>query len=75
MAKRPGHVRITDVSCYPNLEPALGCIVGCQIEELVKGCELYHVSASSLANLGCEVGDDVMPFPFYPSEAEVVNEG
>lgn len=75
MAKTPGHVRITDTSCYPNLAPALGCIVGCQIEEQVKGCFLYHVRADSLLLLGCDLEGDLRDFPFYSSEAEVVSEG
>lgn len=75
MAKRPGHVRIIDVSCYPNLTPALGHIVGCQIEEQIPGCDLYHVSGDSLLRLGCDLEGDLSDFPFYASEAEVVNEG
>ena len=75
MSTNPGHVRITDVSAYPNLEPALGCIVGCQIEEQLKGVYLYHVAASSLLQLGCDLDGDVKPFPFYGTEAELVSEG
>jgi hypothetical protein len=75
MVKHPGHVRITDVSCYPNLAPALGQVVGCQIEEQVKGIFLYHVKADSLLLLGCDLEGDLNDFPFYGSEAEVVNEG
>jgi len=72
MARYPGHVRITDVSCYPNLSPALGQVVECQIEEQVQGCFLYHVKADSLLRLGCDLEGDLSDFPFYKTEAEVV---
>jgi hypothetical protein len=75
MVTKSGHIRIKDVGCYPNLTPALGCIVGCQIEELLHGVYLYHVSASSLITLGCNVEGDNLPFPFYASEVEVVSTG
>ena len=75
MAKKPAHVRIIDVGCYPNLMPALGCVVGCQIEELDGGTYMYHVKADSLINLGCNVGCDNKPFPFYMNEVEVVSKG
>ncbi len=74
MAKT-GHVRIKDVELYPNLAPSLGCIVACTIEELgVAGCCMYHVEARSFITLGCDVGADNDPFPFYASEVEVVSE-
>lgn len=75
MVSKPGHVRITDTSCYPNLARAEGCIVACQIEEQVTGCFLYHVKADSLLQLGCDLGGDLKDFPFYGTEAEVVSEG
>ncbi len=75
MVSKAGHVRITDVGLYPNLLPALGAIVGCQIEELDKGFFMYHVAARSLIDLGCDVGEDNKPFPFYSTEVEVIHEG
>lgn len=75
MTTKPGHVRITDVSVYPNLAPAQGQVVACQIEEQVAGCFLYHVKASSLLLLGCDLEGDLRDFPFYGTEAEVVSEG
>jgi hypothetical protein len=75
LTKHSGHVRITDVSVYPNLSAALGHIVPCVIEEQVKGCYLYHVKADSLLRLGCDLEGDLSDFPFYKTEAEVVNEG
>lgn len=75
MQTRPGHIKLIDVGVYPNLLPALGCIVGCQIEEQLAGVYLYHVKAESLATLGCNVGEDSKDFPFYNSEVEVMSEG
>ncbi len=71
---KTGHVRIKDVELYPNLAPSLGCIVACTIEELVAGCYMYHVEARSFITLGCDVGADNKPFPFYASEVEVISE-
>lgn len=75
MVTKPGHIRITDTSVYPNLAAAQGHIVACQIEEQVKGCFLYHVKADSLLLLGCDLEGDLQDFPFYSSEAEVVSAG
>ena len=75
MDKCPGHVRITDVGVYPSLTPAVGSIVACQIQELNKGGFVYHVEARSLITLGCDVGEDNLPFPFYSNEVEVVSTG
>ena len=72
LTKHAGHVRITDVSVYPNLAPALGHVVPAVIEEQVEGCYLYHVKADSLLLLGCDLEGDLSDFPFYRSEAEVV---
>ncbi len=73
MAKT-GHVRITDVSLYPNLSPSLGCVVACTIQELGAEHYTYHVAARSFIQLGCDVGKDNKPFPFYASEVEVLSE-
>ncbi len=75
MIKPTAHVRIKDVENFPNLAPALGAIVGCTVQELDKGFFMYHVSASSFINLGCNVGCDNKPFPFYMSEVEVIIKG
>jgi hypothetical protein len=58
---------------YPNLAPSLGHIVPAVIEEQVAGCYLYHVKADSLLRLGCDLEGDLNDFPFYKSEAEVVD--
>lgn len=73
MTKRAGHVRITDTSVYPNLRASLGHVVPAVIEEQVPGCFLYHVKADSLLLLGCDLEGDLSDFPFYSSEAEVVD--
>lgn len=69
-----GQVKLTDVGIYPNLVPALGCVVGCTILERFNQDPLYYVKAEALHNLGCNVGADTLDFPFYSSEVEVMNE-
>lgn len=75
MAKDTARVRIVDVELYPNLSPALGCVVDCKVQELMPGYYMYHVPASSLIKLGCDVDGDNQPFPFYATEVEVLNTG
>ncbi len=75
MTDKTAHVRIKDVGNFPNLAPSLGAIVGCVVQELDKGYFMYHVPASSFINLGCDVGKDNLPFPFYSTEVEVIHEG
>ncbi len=72
MTKTPARVRITDVGAYPNLQPALGAVVPCETEELLSGIFLYHVKVEEFKNLGCNIGDDSMPFPFYATEVETL---
>ena len=72
MTAKAGRVRIVDVGCYPNLAPAMGASVGCQVEELYEGCFVYHVAAHVLIDLGCDVDGDNKPFPFYSNEVEVI---
>ena len=67
-----GHVKLTDVSVYPSLLAAEGCIVACQIEDTGCSTHLYHVSPESLETLGCNVGTCQLDYPFYDSEVSVV---
>lgn len=71
---KQGNVRIVDVSLYPNLKPSLGHVVPCEVEELLAGIYMYHVAAKTFIDLGCDVGRDNKPFPFYASEIEVMYE-
>ena len=71
MTRTAAQVRITDVGAYPNLQPALGTVVACEREELLSGIYLYHVPAKEFVKLGCDVGGDNEPFPFYATEIQV----
>ena len=67
-----GKCRILDTGCYHNLAPAEGKIVTCVIVTDDDGDQLFHVEPNELIELGCEVEQDALPFPFFiPEVAEV----
>jgi hypothetical protein len=70
--KTAGHVKILDVSCYPNLLKAAGHIVECIIEDVGDGDKLYHVHPSLFKVLGCDTGVCRYAYPFYANEVEVI---
>ena len=69
-----GYVKLVDVGTYLNLAPAQNCTVVCHVEDTGCGTHLYHVSPSTLKNLGCDVGTCKYDYPFYDSEVKVINE-
>lgn len=69
-----GRVKLTDVGGYLNLIPAQNCVVACQIEDTGNGTHLYHVSPSTLKELGCDVGTCKLDYPFYDSEVKLIKE-
>ena len=75
LTHKKGVIKLMDVELFPNLAPAFDIEIPCIIEEQVPGCYLYHVKASTLVALGCDLEDDDHDWPFYSSEVEVITKG